>query len=80
MVEPSPLSLLYLISDVVDVGAFGDFVLGHSLLPTYSEDSTGAPSLKTNESALYILVFLRRTVALRGHWIFIFSGWSWCGE
>ena len=37
--------VLYLIYDVVDIDAFCDFDICHSLLQTYSQDSV-APSLK----------------------------------
>ena len=39
-IRPSPLSWFHLINDVVDVGAFENFLVGPSLFPTYSEDSS----------------------------------------
>ena len=50
--KSSPSSLLHLIYDVVDVGAFWDFSLCYLLLPTFSQDSLEAPI----ELALYLLV------------------------
>ena len=50
---------LYLIDAVVDVDAFGDFFVGQSLLPTTtmcSDASFEAPSLKTFDSAVHLLV------------------------
>ena len=48
----APPSLLPPIDVVVDVGAFCDFFVCYSLLPTYCQESSEAPSLKTSVSAL----------------------------
>ena len=49
MAKPSPSSLLHLIDDVVAAGAFYDFFVKYSLLPSWSPYFSEATSFKTSK-------------------------------